>query len=71
MNARPCPFCGKTETLMLSYDDYAPAIVCSEVRGGCGAIGPTSLFQLGETASTEEEALKLWNYRKPYKPPMR
>lgn len=66
----PCPFCGKTDTLIViscmdlqeckNYRECADesayvAVVCSANLGGCGASGGF--------AETREEAIEAWNCR--------
>lgn len=69
---KPCPFCGKTETLTVThcieaecckhyekcYESSRPwlAVVCDARTGGCGS---GSGF-----APTEKEAIEKWNARR-------
>jgi Lar family restriction alleviation protein len=69
MNLKPCPFCGKTEIIVLNAneiseldrdselwaDDPAFAAVCDFNKGGCGATGGYR--------ETVTEASETWNRR--------
>lgn len=53
---KPCPFCGKTESLYVYKEmpfAWSSYVGCTLVDHGCGACGP-----IGES---REEAIELWN----------
>ena len=51
---KPCPFCGKTDTVHCFTNPFC-SVTCVPSEGGCG--GSTSLF------FTEDEAVTAWNSR--------
>lgn len=61
-NLKPCPFCGKTETVAVysaeeidNSDSEYYAVCCDYHKGGCGAVGGYR--------ETQEQAVKIWNQR--------
>lgn len=52
---KPCPFCGKSDTVEIECDSEYIYVFCNTYNDGCGA---SSGY-----ANTEEEALELWNKR--------
>lgn len=53
LNLKPCPFCGKTDTMVFKVS--AIKIVCSFMKNGCGGSS-------GQ-ADTKAEAILKWNTR--------
>ena len=51
---KPCPFCGKSETVHCDTKTFC-TVTCVPSEGGCG--GSTGLF------CTESEAVEAWNSR--------
>lgn len=55
---KPCPFCGKTDSVIVSEDTpRLYVVVCTGMKGGCGA---RSLF-----SEKRETAIFWWNRRAP------
>ena len=54
---KPCPFCGRTNTVNAHYDEETDRlqIICDYNKGGCGS---SSGFK-----ETDAEAWELWNKR--------
>ena len=52
---KPCPFCGKSDTVEIECDSEHIYVFCNTYNDGCGA---SSGY-----CNTEEEALELWNKR--------
>lgn len=53
--AKPCPFCGKTESIKLKYSNTQCQILCDIHKGGCGS---SSGYY-----NSEIEAIDKWNQR--------
>ncbi len=67
MNLKTCPFCGKTDTLVIedaadceACETFGVAVICDIGKGGCGSAG-------GYGGSNKEAAIKAWNMRKEQK----
>lgn len=54
-NLKPCPFCGKTDTVLVNRDDTQYAVFCSVHKNGCG--GASGYYY------SEDEAIEKWNQR--------
>lgn len=52
---KPCPFCGKTESIKLKYSGTQCQILCNIHKGGCGS---SSGYY-----NSEIEAIDKWNQR--------
>ncbi|MDT3386710.1 MAG: Lar family restriction alleviation protein [Bacteroidota bacterium] len=59
---KPCPFCGKTESVRIkiypninTFEIEQYAIVCDHIRGGCGS-------ESGHYNDVDD-AIKYWNQR--------
>lgn len=50
---RPCPYCGKTESLDFATLVDIHKVICNMARGGCGANTPWQ--------DTKEKAADYWN----------
>lgn len=67
---KPCPFCGKTDALIVDtladiednfesasdWDKTHYAVCCDATKGGCGAV-------VGKDCETPAEAIAAWNRR--------
>ena len=52
---KPCPFCGKTDTIKIKKEGDQYIILCNVHKGGCGGSSGYYYFQ--------EEAIEKWNQR--------
>jgi len=52
---KPCPFCGKSDSVEIECDSEQFYVICSCYKDGCGASGGYR--------DTEEDAWEAWNKR--------
>lgn len=52
---KPCPFCGKTDTVRIRKEEDQYIILCNVHKGGCG--GSSGYYY------SQEEAIDNWNQR--------
>ena len=62
---KPCPFCGKKDTLIITYDfsnhKTSRQVVCDWNRGGCG--GSSGWRECCDDNDRTKEAIEAWNTR--------
>ena len=65
---KPCPFCGRSDTLVIGsfqvgLQTQYTGVRCVIDRGGCGASGGTGYADDWQRVATEADAVRAWNRR--------